>query len=159
MRALDSKFFDQTNNGNKVVARLNEDPTCNLSGLLNLNGGIINPAELSVLITQYWFRGQISKSDQKLKVISVSKDLKEKFNYLTEIDNKYLKSYDYRTLACVMYLMAQEQIPKEDYTTLIPLLRNDAEKLTKGFVIGNSGTSRKLQNLFNTTIENYYDRG
>ena len=156
MRALDSKFFDQTDNGNKVVARLNGDPTCNLSGLLDLNSGIIDPAELSVLISQYWFRGQISKAEWKIRVISVTKELKDKFNYLTEADPSYLKGYDYRTLATIIYLMAQD-VPKEDYLELIPLLKHEAEKFAKGFVLNNKGTSRKLQNIFAKKLNEYND--
>ena len=156
MKALDSKYFDQTNSGNKVVARLNEDPTCNLSGLLVLNGGIINPAELSVLISQYWFRGQISKAETKIRIIEVTKNLKEKFNYITEEDPAYLKQWDYRTLAATVWLTTQEDVPLQDYLILIPILANESKQLSKGFVINRNGTSRKLQNLFIAKKEEFY---
>ncbi len=156
MKSLDSKYFDQTDNANKVIARLNGDPTCNLSGSLIMNGGIINPAELSVLIAQYWFRGQISKAEGKARVISVTKTLKESFNYLTETDSAYLEEWDYRTIAAAIYLIAKK-IPKKDYQQLIPLLKKGSEELNKGFVINNKGTSRKLQNIYGKIIDEFYE--
>ena len=107
MRKIDSNSMNQYDAANQIVKRLNEES--NLSGLITRNNGIINAAEMANLIKLIYFPvKKIKKSDEKVEIIRVSNDLRDKINKITEIDTDLLKkTWDEKFL--FLFLLASKE--------------------------------------------------
>ena len=104
MSKIDVNTYNVLNAGNRVCERLNENPKCNVQGLIGVKG-IISQSELAALIDYFYFKNNVSKTEERVTIIQVTKELIEDFNLLTEYDVKYLESsYDFRTILTVMYI-------------------------------------------------------
>ena len=103
MKKVDSNSFDMNKAANVVVTRLNENPMCNLQGLISRNQGIINFGHLADFINYFYFKGVTNKAKEKSETISAIKELTNNFNMLTEYDSVYLeKEYSFKQLAAIM---------------------------------------------------------
>jgi hypothetical protein len=103
MPKTDSDAMDSYKASNSVVKRLNGSSQFNLQGLISMNKGIINFAELSGLIHYFYFNGITSKEKEKVVLISAIKELTDNFNALTEYDIKYIEHhYSYKKLTAIM---------------------------------------------------------
>ena len=110
MKKLDSKSFNMDNPANIVVERINESPRCNIKGCINRNKAIINYGELAELIRYFYFRNKEKIQNENMLVLSVTKDLIEKFNVLTEYDTKYMsEKYSYKKLAIIIYVFSHHE--------------------------------------------------
>lgn len=102
MRRIDSNSFNMNKAANVVVTRLNENPMCNLQGLISRNQGIIHFGYLADFVNYFYFRKE-NKAKEKTITISAIKELTDNFNMLTEYDSVYLeKEYSFKQLAAVM---------------------------------------------------------
>lgn len=105
MRKIDSDSLNMNNASNIIVTRLNENPRCNIKGLISRNDGIINFGELSELIRFLYLKCSIKKEEENYMIMSLVKELTECFNMLTEYDIKYLnKKYSYKQLVIITYM-------------------------------------------------------
>ena len=103
MKKVDTNSFDMNKAANVVATRLNENPMCNLQGLISRNQGIINFGQLADFINYFYFKGITNKAKEKSETVSAIKELTDNFNMLTEYDNKYLeREYSFKQLAAVM---------------------------------------------------------
>lgn len=104
MKKLDSNSFNTSAAANVVAMRLNQNPMCNIQGLIERNGGIINMGEFADLIRYFCFR-DLPKKDEKKRIISLVKEFTDDFNMITEYDEKYLsKRYSYKQLMIMIYM-------------------------------------------------------
>lgn len=130
MRKVYSDAYNQNDGANKIVQRLNVDSTCNLSGMISQNKGIVNSAYLGEAISQIYMKG-VTKKSEATKVILVTRDLKEKFNYITEQDQALLiKKWDRKFTVCVV-LCCSLDIAKENLLTEIRHMYDEVVKNDK----------------------------
>ena len=102
MRKIDSNSFNMNKAANIVVTRLNENPMCNLQGLISRNQGIIHFGYLADFVNYFYFR-TANKTKEKSITIAAIKELTDNFNMLTEYDSVYLeKEYSFKQLAAIM---------------------------------------------------------
>lgn len=107
MKKIDSNSYNLNNPGNLIAERLNQNPMCNLKGLISRNNGIINLGELAGLIDYLYFKG-LPKDKENMTIIKVTKELLDNFNMLTEYNTFYLeKKYSYKQLCLVVYIFNQ----------------------------------------------------
>lgn len=108
MSKVDSNSLNTTKAANIVVTRINEDPKCNLQGLISRNDGLISFGELAEIIDYLYFKNVRSKEKEKIEIIKVTKKIVNNLNILTEYDTKYLESkYSFLKLAIIMYCFAE----------------------------------------------------
>ena len=137
MSKVDSDSMNMNDESNFVVKRLNENPSCNLKGLIGRNEGIISSGELAILVDYFYFKG-VGK-DNKIKIRTRAiKELTDNFNALTEYNNDYLeKRMDYGTLLVAMFCF--DYFKNDDKTRMCEVIETVAQKM-------NSGDTRKFAN-------------
>ena len=105
MKKMDSSSYNMNDDANIIVRRINSNSLCNIRGCINNNKGLINAGQLSDLIRFFYFKGiKVNEKGKRNQIIvSVSNDLIESFNMLTEYDSKYLDtSYTYKSLVVII---------------------------------------------------------
>lgn len=110
MKRVDSEAMNQTAIPTKVIARLNTDPTFNLSGKISPNEGIINAPWLHLCINSLFCDKRMKRSDELQIIIDTTERLKKVINYITAKSKKYLKQWDKRRIVAVTYA-AYKNIP------------------------------------------------
>ena len=156
MKKLDSKSFDMDNPANIVVERINESPKCNIKGCISRNQALINYGELAELIRYFYFRNRNKIQNENMLVLSVTKDLIEKFNALTEYNLKYIsEKYSYKVLAIIMYVFSQYKGSDDIGYIIDNMVARESELDDKRF---SSKTPRlammnNLENLFKDVIK------
>ena len=127
MTYVDSRSYDQYNAGNIVSKRLNENPMCNLQGCILRNGNIINAPDLSMFINYFYFKYvRKDKDNEKQRIISVEKELRSKFNLITENNPVYLtKQYSSRELFVIIYIFSTTENEEEIIRKLNKLEKYD----------------------------------
>ena len=102
MRKIDTNSFNMSNAANVVVTRLNENPMCNLQGLISRNQGIIHFGYLADFVGYFYFKN-VNKTKEKSATILAIKELTDNFNMLTEYNSVYLEEqYSFKQLAAIM---------------------------------------------------------
>lgn len=136
MKKVDSNSMNMNDSANIVVTRLNENPRCNLKGLINRNGGIINFGEMSELIRFFFFKEIIKRESNNLLIISMVKYLCECFNALTEYDMKYIENkYSYKQLFIIIYVFYthRNQSQNKMYEIIDKMIKRQDELDNKKF--------------------------
>lgn len=155
MKKLDSKSFNMDNPANIVVERINESPRCNIKGCINRNKAIINYGELAELIRYFYFRNKEKIQNENMLILSVTKDLIEKFNILTEYSTKYMsEKYSYKKLAIIIYVFCHHEDLSSLGDVIEKMVQREDELNNKRF---SSKTPRKamvndLEKLFKDVI-------
>lgn len=156
MKKLDSNSFNMDNPANIVVERINESPKCNIKGCISRNQSLINYGELAELIRYFYFRNRDKIENENMLVLSVTKDLIEKFNALTEYNFKYMsEKYSYKVLAIIMYVFSQYKGSEDIGYIIDNMVARESELDDKRF---SSKTPRlamvnNLENLFKDVIK------
>ena len=102
MRKIDSDSMNMNSPAILVGERLNQDVMFNLHGKLLRNGGLINLGEFASLVDYYYFKSKKYSSSVK-DIIAVEKELRTKFNLLSEIYPDLLeREMDYISLAIII---------------------------------------------------------
>lgn len=143
MKKVMSDSYDQNAVANKVIARLKEDPSCNVQTMIGRNDAKINEAVLSKLIKHFFVNQHVKKEDEMAHVISIKNDLRRKFNALTEQDARFFNGYTDALLFVTMYVFASDILEAkyaEKITQLYDSL-SDADK--KVMNISTIGSVRK----------------
>ena len=105
LKKIDSNSLNMNDAANIIVTRINENPRCNIKGLISRNDGLINFGELAELIKFFYLKKSIRKEEENLLIISLVKELTNCFNMITEYDLKYLnKKYSYKQLVIIIYM-------------------------------------------------------
>lgn len=103
MKKVDSNSLNMESAANIILTRVNENPNCNMRGLIGRNQGSINFGEFADLLHHLLFKGK-TKEIQNAAIIDLTKELINFFNLITEHDKKYLETYSYKQLCAVTYL-------------------------------------------------------
>ena len=152
MPKIDSDTYNQNNLANQIVERLNQDPRCNLKGLIRRNNGIINYADLAGLINYYYISREKEKGNQLL--ISVKNELVSNFNELTEHDSSFLtKRYQFKKLMAIMHCFAYYS--DKDKTNMVEVILQVIDKLKELECVDFSSRTprRSLSNEINKLLE------
>jgi len=149
MRQIDSNSMNQYNPANIIVNQLNSEPSSNIQGMINRNGGQISFMELSAMIDYYWFRetGKVSRKD----ILSTKKEIQDKFNVLISSDLNWADhTFTTKELSAIIYCF---YFYDEDYieyiNKLLPVLDNIPSEL---FGMSNGRVRRKLINEFKNIL-------
>lgn len=106
MTRVDSAALNQYSPANQVVEELNSSATSNLQGQISRNDGNISFPFFSALVRYYYFYEKNKKYTIKDR-ITVTNDLKAKFNDLTSEDPDWLDHrYTERELQVIMFCFA-----------------------------------------------------
>lgn len=143
MKRIASETYNTNSIPNKIIARINEDPRCNIQGLIGRNNSYINSGVLGKLISTLFIKEKISKEKEMATVISIQKELIKKFNLLTEQDPWFLEKYDDIKLFVTMFIFASDA-PENNYAKDIRLMidsLSDEEK--KAFNVSSINVIRK----------------
>lgn len=93
---------------NRIIQRINEDPTCNISHMIGRNQANIDAGVMSKLITTLFIPKDIKKDQEAKTIISIKNDLVKKFNKITEQDEKFLGKYSDQMLFATMYIFSTD---------------------------------------------------
>ena len=153
MRKIVSATYDTTSIPNKVISRLNEDSTSNIQGMVGRNNAKINSAALVKLISYYYKTNEIKQSDATKSVIKIKKELEDKFNTLTEQDERFLDAYNDSLLFVVMAVFNSD-IPAKKYGKAISEIYNSLsdEELKILNVSANGSIRKKGISIINTKM-------
>ena len=106
MRKIDSEAMNQSNAGSLVATRLNYDRVFDLNGQISRSNGIIDYASIVKLINVYYFKN-ISKSQERKKIIEVTNELRDKINsIISEAPNILSEEWSYKFLLSVILCCA-----------------------------------------------------
>ena len=120
MRKVDTNSFNMSKAANVVVTRLNENPMCNLQGLISRNQGIIHFGYLADFVSYFYFKNT-NKAKEKSVTIAAIKELTDNFNLLTEYDSVYLEEqYSFKKLAAVMCMF--DYFKDKDKTRMLEIM-------------------------------------
>lgn len=108
MKKIVSDSYNVNAIPNKVVQRLNQDPMCNIQGMIGRNDAKINDAVLGKIISYFFVDKKIKKEDEMPQVIQIKNKLVTDFNALTEQDSKFLGKYDDALLLTTIYIFTSE---------------------------------------------------
>lgn len=109
MKKIDSDAMNMFNLANRITKNLNEDISFNLFGEINNVGGKISYSEFSKIIEELYIKGANSNNDNAFGM-KIKNELKNKFNYLTEVSEEYLtKKYSYTDLVVVLYVFKKTE--------------------------------------------------
>lgn len=136
MSRIDSASMNMNSAANKVVQRLNVDPTFNLMGQVNNNKGIINSAELAEIIRATYFPvSKIFSKKKEIEAISVAqKEIRAGINQITEEMPGMLEmSWNKEYLYCLIYNINNHmELDKLSIMTRRMELLSIEEKLFRG---------------------------
>ena len=90
MTKVASASMNMNSDSNFIVEKLNSSMDSNLKGLINRNAGIINFADMAAIISRVYYMNKtnITKSTR----LNVAKDLKMKFNLITDEHPEWLNN-------------------------------------------------------------------
>lgn len=107
MRKIDSQAMNSYNAANRTVSMLNQDSTFSLFGQINNVGGNISAAELAKIVEAIYFKDIRAEEENKMAQ-KVKNELKNKFNYLIDLNEEYLtKKYTYKELLVMIYVFSK----------------------------------------------------
>lgn len=139
MKKVDSDSLNQNNSANKVVQRLNSDSMFNLAGMISRNKGIINSAYLGQAISKIYMNN-VTKKQEAIKTIEITKELKEKINYATEQDTSLLtETWSRKFTICFVYCCSKND--KENVLSETKRLYAELQKEKNKLIFKQSGIS------------------
>lgn len=106
MARIDSESMNMNSSANKVVSRLNMSSACNLAGMINTSGGVINSAEFAEIIKVTFFPPSkiFSKQKEILGMMAAQEALTEGINAMTQERPSLLeKRWDRPFLYCFVW--------------------------------------------------------
>lgn len=130
MKKIVSATYNTDSVANRVCNKLNEDSSSNIQGMIGRNKANINQGSLSILI-DYFFVKKTEIENKTRLVISLKKSLENKFNALTEQDDRFFGEYTDEMIFSCIFVFSKENINQNQYATIInKLLKSmtDADK-------------------------------
>lgn len=143
MKKIVSDSYNVNAIPNKVVQRLNQDPMCNIQGMIGRNDAKINDAVLGKIISYFFVDKKIKKEDEMSQVIQIKNKLVADFNALTEQDERFLGKYDDVLLLVTMFVFTSDTEPS-NYARVINQIYGKLSDDDKAMMkISTVGTVRK----------------
>lgn len=103
MKKVQSDAYNVYSFANRVIAKLNADPLCDIQGLVTMSGEHISQPWLGNLI-ENWLFYKKSKAEGRQIINDAEKCLVDAFNSLIKADEAYLnKRYSYIELVAICY--------------------------------------------------------
>lgn len=156
MRKLDSDSLDMSNPANIVAERLNNSSQCNLSQMINRNGGLINLGDFASIINFFYFKGKnLSQQNTRTEIINVTNKLTEVINLLTEHNNRYLsEKYRFIELVSIVYL-SYNMSNYENFCDIFDGFVEKARVLEGSYIIKNKKVTRAIVNSLDEIGKEY----
>lgn len=93
---------------NRIADGLNRDSAFNLFGEINNSGGNI-PLSAFIKALNYFYANNKEYKNENIFRLNVIKDLREKFNYLTNTNDKYLtQKYSFLDIIIIFYIFTKD---------------------------------------------------
>lgn len=107
MKKMDAKAMNSYGAANRSADMLNKDSTFVLFGQINNIDGKISASEFIKVLESFYFKDKSETGENEL-VIKVKNDVKNKLNYLIDIDESYLtKKYTYVDLLVMLFVFSK----------------------------------------------------
>ena len=115
--------LNMNKDANIIVERINNNVNCNMKGLISRNDGIINFADMAMLVDWFYIKNNKEKGSSNTLNLKIIRELTNNINILTESNNKYLEErWDYVLLLssmCVFDYCKNNNIGLKDIDSLI----------------------------------------
>lgn len=137
MSRIQSNSMNMNSLANIITSRLNEDVLFDLHGQIKRNGGLIDFSWFSKIINVLWELDKVPKDLENAYRINLTKEIKDKFNLLVELDNSYLsKKYSYNLLLAILIMFKVVGLPMNHSSDLDIMIDNfidneDAKEIFK----------------------------
>lgn len=118
MKKIVSDSYNVNAIPNKIVQRINQEPMCNIQGMIGRNDAKINDAILGKVISYFFVGRGVKREEENSLVIKIKNKLVADFNALTEQDERFLGKYDEQLLVTTLFVFASDA-PKEKYAEII----------------------------------------
>lgn len=146
MSKADSNTMNQRSPVNRAVTRLNEDSSFCLFGEINNAGGKLPKTEFTTLIEEFYFKPFKRIDNENLFVKNVIQSVKNKFNYLDEINDKYLTiKYTYDDLLVIFYVFSHAEV-SEEMDKIIAYMTANIDRIDKRKRMLSKGITQTLKN-------------
>lgn len=117
MKKIDADSMNINRAANIVAKRLNDDPLCYAKGMIDRNDAIIPVGVFTHFIDYYYFK-KIKKSNERSEIVRITKEVREKLNYLYESRPELFdKEFSNRAVTIMIFLFANENIDIHDIPT------------------------------------------
>lgn len=155
MKRIVSETYNMDAIPNKIVQRLNEDPRCNINGMIGRNNSQINSAVLAKLISYFYKTSEIKKEDTARSVVAIEKEISDKFNIITSQNDVFFGKYSDVMLFIIMYVFNSD-IPGDEYAEKILWINDNlTDDEYKILNVASIGSVRKRGiNILNDKIAN-----
>lgn len=90
MKRVDSDSYNVYSLENVVVAKINENPSCNIRGFIGRNDARINAGNMARIVKTLFLPKFVEKTNENKTALEISRKLIDKFNLLTETDTSFL---------------------------------------------------------------------
>ena len=143
MKKIVSDSYNVNAIPNKIVQRINQDPMCNIQGMIGRNDAKINDAILGKVIAYFFVGRGIKREEENSLVIRVKNKLVADFNALTEQDERFLGKYDEQLLVTTLFVFAS-CAPKEKYAEIITSIYDSLTSEDRAVMrVSTTGTVRR----------------
>lgn len=127
MKKIDANSMNINNAANIVAKRLNDDPLCYAKGMIGRNDSIIPVGTFTHFIDRYYFK-KINRNNERSEIVRVTKEVREKLNYLYESKPElFNKPFSNRSVTVMVFLFANENVDIYD----IPKKFDELMEITK----------------------------
>lgn len=156
MKKVVSDSYNSNAIANKIVQRLNQDPSSNIQGMIGRNDANINSSALAKLIDYFFVEKKYGKSVEMSQVVIIKNDLVVKFNLLTEQDQVFFDKYDNPLLFVTVFVLSSNVDPQK-YAEIILAIYDELSDEEKGMMdVVKAGTVRKRAvNILTKKIAKY----
>ena len=152
MKKVDSSSYNQYSVSNRVVQRLNEDPSSNMQGMIARNDGKISASSLAAVIFSYYVKTKAADSENNpAKIVAIKNDIQKKFNTLSEKDLSYLNTRYTDRLLVIMFHIFTSDIAENDYPAAIKYLAENADN----FSLTNGAVRRKTKTMLDDCLDRW----
>lgn len=143
MKKVVSDSYNTNSIPNKIIQRINNDPGCNIQGMIGRNDAKINDAVLGKLISYFFVDRKVKKEEEMAHVIKIKNKLVGDFNLITEQNELFLGKYSEELLFITICTFASD-IPREKYcNTIINIFNNLSKEESSLLRVQSSGMIRK----------------
>lgn len=143
MKRVVSDTYNMESIPNRIVTKLNEDPLCNINGMIGRNKAQINAAVLVKLVSYFYDIKNIKREDAARSIINIEKELRQKFNLITEQNDRFLGVYSEVMIFTVVYVFNSNTNPAEYADRIIAVIDGISPEEEKLFNISTIGAIRK----------------
>ena len=153
MKKIVSDSYDTNSIQNKIIQRINQDPGCNIQGMIGRNDSKINDAVLGKLISYFFVDKNIKREDEMSHVIAIKGKLVKGFNLITEQDSMFLDKYNDQLLFITIFVFATDIQPEKYADTIKEIYGNlSAEEMSLLKISSTGSVRRKAVDVLQSKI-------